>query len=181
MFLKYCPSKRLRCYHVVSRDTSCRPHEITKLKIGDIHFRQNGDGTSYAEALVNGKTGSRHIPLINSIPYVKDYLDHEHPQPTNLKAPFLCGIGKSLGKHVTTIQIYKEYQRLKNRLLIFLNSENTPVEDKNRLTELLRKPFNPYIRRHTALTEKASNERINPILENHAGCTTLVTNLTTKS
>ena len=33
----------------------------------------------YAEVLFSGKTGSRHIPLINSIPYVKDWLDHGHP------------------------------------------------------------------------------------------------------
>ena len=28
LFLKYCPSKRDNCYHVMSRDLSCRPHEI---------------------------------------------------------------------------------------------------------------------------------------------------------
>ncbi len=33
LFLKYCPSKRMKCYHTVSRDTSCRPHEILGLKI----------------------------------------------------------------------------------------------------------------------------------------------------
>jgi hypothetical protein len=32
LFLKYCPSKRIRCYHAVAKDTSCRPHEILKLK-----------------------------------------------------------------------------------------------------------------------------------------------------
>jgi hypothetical protein len=26
IFLRYCPSKRIKCYHAVSRDTSCRPH-----------------------------------------------------------------------------------------------------------------------------------------------------------
>jgi hypothetical protein len=31
LFLKYCPSRRDKCYHMVSRDTSCRPHEILKL------------------------------------------------------------------------------------------------------------------------------------------------------
>jgi hypothetical protein len=31
LFLKYCPSKRDRCYHTISKDTSCRPHEILKL------------------------------------------------------------------------------------------------------------------------------------------------------
>ena len=28
LFLKYCPSKREKCYHMISRDTSCRPHEL---------------------------------------------------------------------------------------------------------------------------------------------------------
>lgn len=31
LFLKYCPSKRDRCYHTISRDLSCRPHEILTL------------------------------------------------------------------------------------------------------------------------------------------------------
>jgi hypothetical protein len=30
LFLKYCPTKREKCYHAVSRDTSCRPHETFK-------------------------------------------------------------------------------------------------------------------------------------------------------
>jgi hypothetical protein len=31
-FLKYCPSTREKCYHMISRDLSCRPNEIFKLK-----------------------------------------------------------------------------------------------------------------------------------------------------
>ena len=79
LFLKYCPSKRIKCYHVMSRDTGCRPHELLKLRIKDLVFKTTGN-RQYAEVLVNGKTGSRFIPLIDSIPYVKDYLNHEHPQ-----------------------------------------------------------------------------------------------------
>ena len=45
----------------------------------------------YAEVLFSGKTGSRHIPLINSIPYVKDWLDHGHPHTSNPAIPYLCG------------------------------------------------------------------------------------------
>jgi integrase len=86
LFLKYCPTKREKCYHAISRDTSCRPHEITKLKIRDVVFKTAGSYT-YAEALVNGKSGARALLLIDSIPYVKDYLDHEHPQPGNRNAP----------------------------------------------------------------------------------------------
>ena len=43
----------------------------------------------YAEILVNGKTGTRHIPLIDSIPYIK-----EDPQGSNSNGKLLCGFGK---------------------------------------------------------------------------------------
>jgi integrase/recombinase XerD len=84
LFLKYCPNKRDRCYHTISRDLSCRPHEILNLRIKDIAFKTTGN-YQYAEVLVNGKTGSRPIPLISSIPYVKDWLD-SHPQRGNPNA-----------------------------------------------------------------------------------------------
>ena len=32
LFLKYYPSLREKCYHTMSRDLSCRPHEILKLR-----------------------------------------------------------------------------------------------------------------------------------------------------
>lgn len=60
LFLKYCPSKRDRCYHTISRDTSCRVHEILKLKLKDIVFKMS-QNYQYAEVYVNGKTGSRQI------------------------------------------------------------------------------------------------------------------------
>jgi integrase len=50
LFLKFCPSKREKCYHAVSRDSSCRPHEILKLKIRDIAFKTAGD-YQYAEQI----------------------------------------------------------------------------------------------------------------------------------
>jgi integrase len=112
LFLKFCPSKRDKCYHAISRDTSCRPHEIVKLKIRDIVFKTIGSN-QYAEALVNGKTGSRPIPLIDSIPYLKDYLDHEHPQPSNPNSPLICGTGRGLGRHVRATRIYNIYNEYK--------------------------------------------------------------------
>jgi hypothetical protein len=84
LFLKYCPSKRDRCYHAISRDSSCRPHELLKLKIKDVVFKMSGN-RQYAEIFVDGRTGTRAIPLINSLPYVKDMLDI-HPQKNNPNA-----------------------------------------------------------------------------------------------
>jgi integrase/recombinase XerD len=168
LFFKYCPSKRDCCYHAIARDSSARPHEILKLKIRDIKFKTVGN-YQYAEAMVNGKTGTRPIPLINSIPFLKDYLDHEHPQPNNPDAPLICGVNKSLGKHMTNIRLGIIYARYKN--LIFpklLDNPNVLPEDKPKIRELLKKPWNPYIRRHTALTEKSTILKEH-VLRQHAG------------
>jgi integrase len=112
LFLKYCPNKRDRCYHAMARDTSCRPHELLKLRIKDIIFKISGNH-QYAQILVNGKTGSRPIPLIDSIPYVKDWLDHGHPHPSNPNGVFICGLGKRIGRTILTTSlagIYSQYK-----------------------------------------------------------------------
>lgn len=168
LFLKYCPTKREKCYHAISRDTSCRPHEIVKLKIRDVVFKTTGN-SQYAEALVNGKTGTRPIPLINSIPYLKDYLDHEHPQPSNPNAPLISGTGTKLGRHIQPFRIYRIYDEFKKHMFPkLLESPAVLPEDKQRIRELLKKPWNPYIRRHSALTEKSTILKEN-VLRQHAG------------
>jgi integrase/recombinase XerD len=155
IFLKYCPSKRIKCYHAMSRDSGCRPHELLKLKIKDIVFRTTAN-RQYAEVLVNGKTGSRSIPLIDSIPYIKDYLDYEHPQSTNSNAILLCGNRKSLGRIVGISSLSRIYGVYKHKLFPkFLSDPNVCAEDKQKIKELLKKPWNPYVRRHSALTEKS--------------------------
>jgi integrase/recombinase XerD len=170
IFLRYCPSKRMKCYHAVSRDTSCRPHEILKLRIKDIVFKTVASNHyQYAEVLVNGKTGSRHLPLIDSIPYVKDWLDHEHPQSSNPNCIFLCGFGKSLGRALSTTSLRGIYEKYRQEFFPkLLESPNVPPEDKAKIKELLQKPWNPYIRRHSALTQKSTMLKEH-ILRQHAG------------
>jgi integrase/recombinase XerD len=168
LFLKYCGSKRDKCYHAISRDMSARPHEILKLKIRDVAFKNIGT-SQYAEVVVNGKTGTRSIPLINSLPYLKDYLTNEHPQPGNPNAPLICGNGKSLGRHINPVRLYQIYAEYKEKIYPKLLESPTVVpEDKEKLRDLLNKRWNPYIRRHSALTEKARLLK-EPILKMHAG------------
>jgi integrase/recombinase XerD len=168
LFLKYCPSKRDCCYHAISRDTSARPHEILNLKIKDVVFKTTGRN-QYAEAVVNGKTGTRPIPLINSIPFLKDYLNHEHPQSSNPNAPLICGIGTKLGRHITIMAINRIYWLYKNKIFPkLLESPNVVPEDKQKIRDLLRKPWNPYVRRHSALTEKSTILKEH-VLRQHSG------------
>ena len=168
LFLKYCPSKRERCYHTISRDTGCRPHEILGLRMKDIVFTMAGD-RQYAEVMVNGKTGSRCVPLINSIPYVKDWID-DHPQRTNPNAYLIFGIGKSYGKRLTDKGMHKIYtvKYLKEFFPKLLDDPAVLPEDKVKIRELLKKPWNPYIRRHSALTEKSQILKEN-VLRQYAG------------
>lgn len=169
IFLKYCPSKRDRCYHAIARDSSCRPIEILRLRLKDVVFKL-ADNRQYAEVLVNGKTGSRHIPLINSIPYLKDWID-EHPYRTNPTSPLICGFGKSLGKQTKEIQWWKIYNKYKTEIFPkMLDNPSIEPEDKQKIKRLLTKPWNPYIRRHSALTEKSKFLK-ESILRQHAGWT----------
>ena len=155
---------------MISRDTGCRPHEILNIKIKDVVFKTAAGNYQYAEVMVNGKTGSRHIPLINSLPYLKDWLD-EHPQQGNPNAPLICGYNKSLGRRIkptTMTQLYQSYKKGLFYKLASIEEEEQWLEgniqkraaiskeDKQKIKELLKKPWNPYIRRHSALTEKST-------------------------
>jgi integrase len=155
LFLKYCSNPRDRCYHAMSRDSAARPHELLKLRVNDIKFKLTPDRKQYAEILVNGKTGTRPIPLIDSIPYIKDWIS-QHPQAANPNSILLCGFGKSLNRpiHIRSLnRIYYDYK--KEFFPRLLDNPNVPDEDKQRIRELLKKPWNPYIRRHSSLTEKS--------------------------
>jgi integrase/recombinase XerD len=168
LFLKYCPSKRMKCYHTMSSDLSARPSEILHLRIKDIVWKRSED-KQYAEVLVNGKTGTRPLLLVDSIPYVKDYINSEHPQPSNPNAPLIRGISKTFGRKIaehTLLTIYDNYK--KNLFPKLLESPNVLPEDKQKIRELLKKPWNPYIRRHSALTEKSKILKEH-VLRQHAG------------
>lgn len=169
LFLKWCPSKRDKCYHAISRDLSARPHEILALKIKDIVFK-NTQSKQYAEILVNGKTGSRHLPLIDSIPYIKDWLD-SHPCLNNSES---CFIYSNDRRHVHQGQLTVRglrgiYRRYKQETFPRLLDDSTvPITDKEHIKKLLDKPWNPYIRRHSALTEKSKFLK-ESTLRQHAG------------
>jgi hypothetical protein len=167
LFLKWVTNKRDRCYHTMARDLSARPHEILALKLKDLVFK-SVNGYQYADVLVNGKTGSRPIPLIQSIPYVKDWIAN-HPSRNNQNSPIFVGLGRrSMGRALTVNGLHQLYTYYKKEFFPKLLENPTVSEDKQRIKELLAKPFNPYIRRHSALTEKSAKLKFHT-LNQHAG------------
>jgi integrase/recombinase XerD len=156
LFLRYCPNPRDRCYHAMSRDSAARPHELLKLRIKDVVFKLRPDKKQYAEILVNGKTGTRPIPLIDSLPYIKDWITNHHPHAGNPNSILLCGLGKSLNRAIAVATLNKIYRDYKIEFFPkLLDNPNISPEDKQKIRELLKKPWNPYIRRHSSLTEKS--------------------------
>lgn len=159
LFLKYCPDKRIRLYHIMARETSGRPHELLSLKISDVIFH-NSEGRVYATITIGkeGKTIPRTVPIINSIPYYKDWIsEHPHGESKNhFLFPSLDRKYIMRNKKLETHSLNVLYSIMKNKLFPrLLEDPNIPHAEKQKLKELLRKPINPYLRRHIGITEKA--------------------------
>jgi integrase len=112
LFLKYCPEKRDKCYHAMANDISCRPHELLSLKLNDIKFKVSSTGTQYAEVhILQNNTKPITLPLIFSIPYVKDWID-SHPIANNPNAFLFISLEDSnFGKQLSENALYNQYTR----------------------------------------------------------------------
>jgi integrase len=172
IFLKYCPEKRDRCYHAMANDTSCRPHELLSLRIKDLIFKLSSTKKQYAEVhITNSKTKPRTLPLIFSLPYLKDWLD-SHPYGNNPNAFLFISLADSnYGDQLSENSLYKSYSRTYRKIYFpKLVDEMISDIDKAMIRNLLTKPWNPYILRHSALTAKSQILK-ESILRDHAGWT----------
>jgi ribosomal protein L40E len=76
-----------------------------------------------------------------------------------------------MGKQLTINGLYGIYKGYKEKFFPKLVEDNTiSNEDKESIKALLLKPFNPYVRRHSALTEKSIKLK-SSTLNQHAGWT----------
>ena len=178
LFLKYCEDPRLACYHTMSRDTSARPGELLAVRIGDVKIKKTGTNKMFAEVEI-GRYGkvkkSRIVPLIDSLPYFKAWLA-QHPMSNNPQAHLFISYEHSARYRNTPLRIsslrgiYLDFRYKHFPKLLLEERTYVPPEDKTKIKQLLRKPFNPYLRRHSSLSEKAS--LVNGYtLRQHAGWT----------
>lgn len=173
IFLKYCPLKRDKCYHAIANDTSARPHELLNLRIKDIKFHLTEEGKQYAIVrITDGKTGAITVPLFHSIPYLKEWIQQEHPTGSNPDSWLFVTIGKkqhcSKLSHPGLVNRYDYYK--KKYFPTLLANQSIPAPDKSWIKNMLTKPWNLYIFRHSSLTEK-SKMVTEAVLRKHAGWT----------
>src|SRR6187200_2415444 len=69
-------------------------------------------------------------------------------------------------KSHSLLDIYSKYK--KEFFPRLLDNPDLPPEDKQKIKELLKKPWNPYVRRHSALTEKSKILKEH-VLRQHSG------------
>jgi integrase len=148
LFLKYCPEKRDKCFHSMANDTSARPHELLSLRIKDVKFKLSSTGKTYAEInILESKTKPRTLPLIFSIPYVKEWIN-SHPMRNRPDAFLFPSLADSnFGQRLTEDSLYKQYTRKYQKCYFpsLLKESSIPEVDKAFLRNLLTKPWNPYI------------------------------------
>jgi len=149
--VKYCTNLRDKVILTVSWDMAARNHEMVKLRLRDIVLKEK-----YAEATTSWdtKTGSRTAPLIISFPYLRELINH-HPFANSSDA-FLI-LNHTSYKPLSSDSIWGITNDLKVRITRMLKTGKITGKDKQVLTELMKKPWNPYlIGRHSSLTEKTN-------------------------
>jgi integrase len=171
IFLKYCPNKRDKCYYAMAFDMSARPHEILSLRVKDVKFCVTEENKQYVEVRIpDGKTGSRVTVLINSIPYLKEWL-LEHPHSSNSDSYlFIIKNGSRLTYEGLASRCTYYEKNYYPSLLSDSSTIQVDVPDKAIIRNLLTKPWNLYILRHSALTKK-SQFLTEANLRSHAGWT----------
>jgi hypothetical protein len=161
VFLKYCPDPRVALYHVMADDTSGRPHELLAKRIGDVKVIKTTNNSTYAEMEIGrgGKTRPRIVPLMKSLPYFKTLLQI-HPRASDPNAFVFFKRdqrSKYINRPIKPISLNRLYRDLKLKYFpkVLVDRDDVPTDDKAIIKGLLEKPWNPYIQRHSALTEKA--------------------------
>jgi integrase/recombinase XerD len=85
--IKAVEHPRDRALLMILAESGCRIGEILTLQIKSINFDDRG-----AYFLVDGKTGTRRVRVVNSTPYLHDWLQH-HPDGENKEGPLWTVIG----------------------------------------------------------------------------------------
>ena len=169
IFLKYAISKRDRAFHMVARDTACRPSALLSARIRDLEWI-NTDTYQVARLLINGKTGQNKMPITEAVTYLKDWLV-EHPYSNIPNAYLFCGVGrKNRGRKLASYSINAIYMRYRD--VIFpklLTDPLVPPEERAHIDKMLRvRKWNPYIKRHKTLTDM-SQKLSTSVLNQFAG------------
>ena len=143
LILRACNNQRDRTILQLFREVALKPHELLGLRVGDVR------PTKYGVLItVDGKTGTRKIPIIDSAPDLRSWLNM-HASRDEPEAPLFYAFKKGGEVPLKYEGLKSLFRRLK------------------RATGIKRRIY-PYLLRHTSLTEDAKKLK-EPILREKAG------------
>src|SRR5215831_7616695 len=131
LFMKYCPSLRDVCFHMMMRDTSARPGELLNLKRRDIHF----DAVYGPEIVVVGKTGKRTLGLFDSVPFIYKWLELHSYKSEDADIFY----SQKTGRKLDAKSLANQYQTYKERFRELTVDSSIPEEDRVKLSKLIKK------------------------------------------
>jgi integrase len=123
---------RDRAFIYLLYETGARIGEVIDLTVGDIEDRNHGK-----KVVIDGKTGARRLPLVESVPYINQWLSN-HPNPAK-DAPLWCKIQQGSPDD----QLGYRYIREK---ILKKNMERAGID----------KPSNPHHYRHSRASHLAT-------------------------
>ncbi len=139
--IKVIDSSMYRCLVSLAFESCCRPSEYLSLKLKDIKENDHG-----FELTVSGKTGSRPIFLIQSSPYIAEWLNHHK----NKDPESFLFYDKDVKKPLCVFKARLNYKRYFNQTKIS-------------------KPSHLYWLRHSGITYKRILGMSDSALQNYAG------------
>lgn len=142
--VEVCDSARDRAFIMLLAESAARPEELLNMKIKNVKFGSN----NIASIEVNAKTGYRKLPILNSVPSLREWIN-QHPNPTPESYLWVC-IRKNYAKQISLGPMTARIKRLAKRAGIT-------------------KSVYCYLFRHTQLTQLVKMGYSELYLKKHAG------------
>jgi integrase/recombinase XerD len=140
--IKVTNHPRDKAFIMVLAESGGRVSEVLSLKIGNLNFDDKG-----CYFLVNGKTGSRRVRVVNSTPFIHSWLD-AHPEKENKDAPLWTVIGTT--QNISTLKDKEKYNYNWSYSLTYPAARNILIRAKEKAG--ITKPINPHNFRHSRAT-----------------------------
>ena len=140
--IKVANHPRDKAFIATLAESGCRIGEILTLQIKNINFDDRG-----AFFLVDGKTGTRRVRVVNATPFLHQWLNN-HPEKENFEAPLWVVIGTT--KEIAKNFDKKDYKVDWNYNLTYFAARQMLIKAGRKAG--IKKPINPHNFRHSRAT-----------------------------
>lgn len=141
-----CDSTRDAFIITATYELAAIPKDIVNIRIGHVMLNEK-----YAQITISAKGRERTNPIVLSYSYLRSLLN-DHPFKNNKDAYLV--ISTQTYKKIGARHIWYILKHLRNKLDAMFNHKQLGETELKIAEQLFKKPWNPYILRHSSLTSK---------------------------